>query len=101
MVHEWRGLAVDRIVFLRFHRSALIHRVAGHIEYPAHDPIAHRHGYRPAAVRDREASLEAFGARHGDCPDPLVAQMLLHFERHFSRLFLNFVFDRQRVVYPR
>ena len=32
------------------------------------------------------AALEALGAGHGDGPDPVVAEMLLHFERQFDGL---------------
>ena len=38
-----------------------------------------------AGVRDLEAALEAFGAGHGDGPDPAVAEVLLHFEGQLDR----------------
>ena len=48
---ERRRRAVDRIVFLRLNRPALVHRVAGHIEHAAHDALADGHGDGPAGVR--------------------------------------------------
>ena len=43
------------------------------------------------------AALEALGAGHGDGAHPVVAEVLLHFERQLDRLALDGVVDRQRV----
>ena len=100
MVHERRRRAVDRVALLRLDRPALVHGVAGHVEHPAHDAFADGHGDGPAGVGDLEAALETFGAGHGDRPDPVVAEVLLHFERQLDRLVLDLVLDGQRVVDP-
>ena len=76
----------------------LIHGVAGNVEHAAHDAFADGHGDRRAGVRDLVAALQTFGAGHGDGADPVVAEVLLHFERQLDGLVLNFVFDGQRVV---
>ena len=89
LVHERRRGTMDGIVLLRLDRSAFIHGVPGHIEYPAHHAFADGHGDRRAGVCDLEAALQAFGARHRNCPHPLVPKMLLHFERDFRGLALN------------
>src|SRR4029079_10531691 len=100
-IHKrWRR-PMDRIVLFRLNRSALIDRVSSHVEHPAHDAFADRHGYRTAAISNLEAPFEALGARHGDRPDPLVAEVLLHFERGFGGLVLNRVLDAQGVRDPR
>ena len=84
LVHERRRRAVDRIALLRLDRPALVHRVAGDIEHPAHDAFADGHGDRPAAIGDLQAALESLGAGHGDGADPVIPEMLLHFERQLD-----------------
>ncbi len=98
LVHERRWRAMDGIVLLRLHWPALIHGIAGYIEYPAHHTFSHWHGYRCAAVLNLKAALEAFGTRHRNRSDPPVPEMLLHFERQFGGFVLDFVFDGQGVV---
>ena len=80
---------MDRIVFVRLDRPALVHRVAGHVEDPAHDAFADGHGDRRAGVDDLQAAFETFGAGHGDGSDPVVAQVLLHLERQLDGLVLE------------
>ena len=80
---------MDRIVLLCLNRSTLIYRFPSHIEYPAHHALADGHRNGPAAVGDLEATLESFGAGHGNCPNPLVPEVLLYFEHHGSRLFFD------------
>ena len=82
------------IIFLRLDRPAFVHRVAAHIEDAAHHAFADGHGNGRAGVDDFVAALETFGAGHGDRPDPVVAEVLLHFERQFDRLVLDFVIRR-------
>ena len=89
LVHERGRRAVDRIIFLCLDRPAFVHRVAGHIEYPAHDAVADWHRNGRAGVDDLVAAFETVGAGHGDGPDPVVAEVLLHFERQFDRLVLS------------
>ena len=57
---------MDRVVLLGLDRAALVHRIAGHVEHAAHDPVADGHRDRPAGVDDFEAALEPFGAGHRD-----------------------------------
>ena len=45
-----------------------------------------------------EAAFEALGAGHGNGPDPVVPEMLLHLERHLGGLVLDFVVDGQGVI---
>ncbi len=86
------------IILFRVNRAPLIHRLSGHIEDAAHNTFADRHGDWAAAVGDFKAALEAFGARHGDGPDRLVPEVLLHLERQLRGQPLNFAFHDQRVV---
>ena len=47
----------------------------------------------PPVSDDLEAAFEALGPGHGDGPDPVVAEMLLHFERQLGGLVLDLVFN--------
>src|SRR5215469_3250482 len=86
------------IELFRVNRTALIHRLTGHIEDAAHDAFAHGHRYWPAAVGHLEAALQAFSARHGDGPDRLVPEVLLHLERQLGGPTLHLAFHGQRAV---
>jgi hypothetical protein len=55
--------------------------MSGDVEDTAHDSFADRYLDGLAAVGDRQATLESFGARHRYRAHPPVAEMLLHFER--------------------
>src|SRR5213076_1134003 len=79
ILERWRG-TVDRIILLRRDRSAFVHRVAGYIQHPAHDPGADGHGDRLARVLDRQSAFETLGAGHRDGPDTVVPELLLYFE---------------------
>src|SRR5215470_17068426 len=48
--------------------------------------IPHRHRYRPAGVGDRRVAGQAVGRLHGDGPDHVVADVLLHLEGERSLL---------------
>jgi hypothetical protein len=98
LVHErWRR-AVDRIVFLRLDRPALVHRVPGDIEHPSHDTLADWNGDGPAGIRDLETAFEAFCAGHGNGPDPLIPEVLLNFEYQLDGLAAHVVLNGQCVV---
>ena len=84
LIHERRRRAMDGIIFVRLDRPAFVHRVAGHVEHAAHDAFADGHGDGRAGIDDFVAALEAFGAGHGDGADPVVAEVLLHFERQLG-----------------
>src|SRR5271154_5666327 len=86
------------IELFRVNRAALVHRLSGHIEDPAHDTFADGHRDWAAAVGHFEAALQALGPGHGDGPHRLVPKVLLHFERQLRGLPLNFAFYGQRVV---
>ena len=75
---------MNRIIFVGFHRPLFIHRLAGDVEHAAHDAFADGHGDRRAGVGDFEAALQTFGGGHGDGAHPVVAEMLLHFERQLG-----------------
>ena len=62
---------------------------AGDIEHAAHDAFADGHGDRAAGVGDFVAALETLGGGHGDGADPVVPEVLLHFERQFDGLVLH------------
>ena len=98
LVHELGRRAMDRIIFLCLDRPAFVNRVAAHIEYPAHHPVPDGHGNGRAGVDDFVAAFETIGVGHGDGPDPVVTEVLLHFEGQFDRLVLSHKFDCQRVV---
>ena len=89
---------MDWIIFLCLNRTALIDGISRYVKHSAHDAFADGHLHWPTRILHLKSSLEAFGAGHGDRPDPFVAKMLLHLERQFHRLIGDLVFNRQRVV---
>ena len=97
LIRERRRRTMDRIVLLRRDRSALVHRTSGDIEDAAHHAFADRHRDRSTPVGHLDAALEPLGARHGDRPDPLVAEMLLHLEGERDRPALHRVVHGERV----
>ena len=86
LFHERGRGAMDRAKFVGLHRPLFIHGVAGDVEHAAHDGLAHGHGNRPAGVGDLESALEPVGGGHGDGAHPVVAEVLLHFERQLDGL---------------
>ena len=95
---ERRRRAVNRVVLVGDHRPAIVHRLAGDVEHASHDAVADRHRDRRAGVGDLVAALEPLGAGHRDGAHPLVAEVLLHFQRQRDRLPLDLVVHLQRVV---
>src|SRR5262249_12027603 len=75
-----------------------IHGISGNVEHPTHDTLAHRHAYRFARVANLETALQAFGAGHGNCPDPPVPEVLLDFKLDRDWLVLNFVLASECVI---
>ena len=98
LVHELGRRTMDWVIFFCLDRPAFVNRVAAHIEYPAHYPVPDWHGNGRARVDDFVAAFETIGVGHGDGPDPVVTEVLLHFEGQFDRLVLSHKFDSQRVV---
>jgi hypothetical protein len=98
LVFERWSRPVNRIEFICLYRSAFIHGVARHIEHAAHDPFAHRHGDGLARIRNLQAALQAFRARHGDRPYAVIPELLLHFERQLHLLFIDLKFNGQSIV---
>ena len=99
LVHERGRGAMNRQIFVGLHRALLVHGIAGHVENAAHHGLAHGHGNRRAGVRDFIPALEPLGGGHGDGAHPVVAEMLLHFERQSGfGAAGQVVFDRQGVV---
>ena len=46
---------MDRIIFVRLDRAVFVHRVAGDVEYAAHDAFADGHGNGRAGVDDLDS----------------------------------------------
>src|SRR5690606_12768664 len=74
-------------------RTFLVDRTTQHV----HDPTQgfNTHGYRDrcAGIFHVQATLEAFGAAHGDGTNHAITQLLLNFQSGFTTL------DQQRVIY--
>ena len=99
LIHERGRGAMDGQIFVGLHRTLFVHGIAGDVEHAAHDGFADGHGNRAAGVGDLVAALESLGGAHGDGAHPVVAEMLLHFERQLGLGAARAgVFDRQRVV---
>ncbi len=98
LLGELRRLAMNRVALGKRDRTAIVDRVAGHVEDAAERPLAHRNGDRAAGVGHRHAALKAFGGRHRDGADPFFAEMLLHFEGELGRAAVHFILDLERVV---
>ena len=84
LIHElgagrWIGYRLSALTGPTF-----VDGVAAHIENPAHHAFADGHGDRRAGIDDFVATFQTFGAGHRDGPDPVVAEVLLHFERQFD-----------------
>src|SRR5262249_34664113 len=82
---RWRK-TMDRIIFVRFNRSALVDGSSRNVKHPPHDTISDRHVYRGAAIHNVKATFKTFGSGHGDCANQLVPEMLLHFECYIHGL---------------
>src|SRR5262249_12360819 len=96
---RWRK-PVDRIIFLRLNRPALVYRISRNIKHPAHDTVPDGHAYWTTAIRNVEAAFETLRPGHGDCPDQLVSKMLLYFKCQIHGLILNLIFDGKGVIDP-
>ena len=59
-------------------RLAVVDGVADHVDEAAERLLADRHGHGDAGVDDLDAAREAVGGVHGDGPDLVVAEVLLH-----------------------
>src|SRR5262249_48037265 len=97
---QWRK-TMDRIIFLRSNRSALVDRISRNVKHPSHDTISDRHVYWATAIHNVKASFKTFGSGHRDCANQLVPKMLLDFECQIHGLILNPVFNSQGVIDPR
>src|SRR5437773_796829 len=75
---------MNRVALVCGHRALLVNSITDHIEYAAHSTFAYGHRDGTAAIHDFEAALHPFSRAHGDRADPIVAEMLLHFEREFA-----------------
>ena len=89
---------MNGIILIELDRSLFVHDLASDVEHAAHDAFTDRHGDRRASVRDIVAAFQTFGAGHGDGADPIVAEVLLDFERELHGLVLDFVIHGQSVV---
>ena len=84
LIHERRRGAMNGQILVGLDRALFVHGLAGHVEHAAHDGFADGHRDRRAGVGDFHAALEAFGAAHGDGANPVVAEVLLRFERQLG-----------------
>src|SRR5438132_12879491 len=75
---------MDRITLVCRDRALLVDGVTNHIEDAAHSSFADRHRDGTAAIDNFETALHPFGGAHGDRADPIVAEMLLHFESELA-----------------
>ena len=98
LLGQRRSLAVNRVVLVGFHRAALVHRGAGHVEHAAHHAGAHRHGDGCTGVDDIHAALESLGGGHGHGADPVVAQVQLHLEGELDLFPVDLEVNREGVV---
>jgi peptide chain release factor 1 len=76
---EGRRVPVDRPPLLRVDRSALVHRLAQHIEDPAERRVPHRDGDRLPGIDDIHAPGHAVRRVHGDRADLVAADVLCDF----------------------
>ena len=86
---------MNRVVLVRLHRALLVHGLAGDVEHPAHDAFADGHGDGLAGIDDFVAALESFAGAHGDGAHPIVAQVLLDFERELGGLAQDLEFNSE------
>ena len=99
LIHERGRGAMNRQIFVGLDRTLFVHGIAGDVEHAAHDGFADGHGNRAVGIGDFVAAFESLGGRHGDGAHPVVAEMLLHFERELGLGATGqVVFDRQRIV---
>src|SRR6185436_2865344 len=63
---------VNRHEFVRLHPALLVHGLAGHVENATHDGFADGHRNGRAGISDFHATLQTFGAAHGDGANPVV-----------------------------
>ena len=84
LVHQRRGGAVNRAILVRDDRPAFVHGlpVTSNTRPMTPSPTGMEMGV--PVSRTSHAALEAVGGGHGDGADPVVAQVLLHFERQLG-----------------
>ena len=92
---------MDRIIFIRLNRSALVDWISSDVKHTPHDTVSDRHVYWAAAIHNVKAAFKTFGSGHRDCANQLVPKMLLNFECQIHWLILNPVFNSQGVIDPR
>jgi hypothetical protein len=80
LLEQGRRRTMNGIPLLKVDRAALIHGFADHIKDPAKDSLTHWNRDCLAGGVDRHPALQAVSRRHCNCPNPVVAQLLLHFE---------------------
>ena len=98
LIDERRWRTMNRIIFIGFDRALFVHSIPGDVEDPAHYPLAHGHGNRRTCIFHFVSAFQTFGAGHGNGANPVISQVLLHFEGEPGRLILHLEFDFQRVV---
>src|SRR5665648_799616 len=96
---EIRSRPVDRPALDIDKLFAVVDGVADHVDEAAERLLAHRHRHGDAGVDDFDAAREAVGGVHGDGPDLVVAEVLLHFADDLPQLAVTAVdADREGVV---
>ncbi len=76
------GLAVDGQGHLVVQRPALIHRLAHDVDDAAQGLGAHRHIDGLAGISHDLPADHALGGLHGHATDAVLAEVLLHLQRH-------------------
>ena len=89
---------MDRVPLLVGYRTTAIGRLAGDIKDTAEHALADRNGNRSAERIHFHAACEAFGGAHGDRTNPMLTEVLLHFESEILFLAADFKVDFKRVV---
>ena len=72
--------------------------VADHVPDAAERLVADGHGDRPLRVDDLDPAGEPVGRVHGDGPDAIVAEVLLHLRDQLARAAVLGDLDAERVV---
>src|SRR5690606_20596822 len=72
--------AVDAPLLVALNRAGFVDRLAQYVHDAAQGACTNRYGNGLAGVGHVQATLEAFGATHGDGTDDAVTQLLLDFQ---------------------
>ena len=80
LVGERGRRTVDRVVLGGLHGTAVVHRLADHVEDPSQGRLAHGHGDGGAGVDHPLAAAQAVGGVHGHRAHHRAGEVLLHLQ---------------------